>query len=160
MYLILEMYQLEYAFKSSPEKNERFIDAIHFGKKHKQKQLEMRLVGRGTHGSIFVSGASVYKRIPYKDDTGISTVCLRELDAFKKLKHPNVMDFLSIRCSSDYVYIEMEYIPHTLNSLIYDSTLEMLHIRSVCMQLTRGTSHIVVYVLCTPLFSVVFMFNL
>jgi len=102
----------------------------------------MRVIGKGTHGSIIESGNFAFKRILYKDETGISTVCLRELDAFKELRHPNVMHCLSIRSSLNYIYLEMDYIPYTLGSYTYGCKLDMVQIRSVIVQLLQG--------MCTP----------
>ena len=108
--------------------------------------LRFVAVGRGTHGEVFfdrVKGVAL-KRVRHTltPSEGVSVAVLRETRILHTLRHhPRILHLIDARFGTDSMFLEVEYLPHSLRDQMNRERLCRRAIARVALDLFAGIAH-------------------
>lgn len=107
----------------------------------------LRLINEGAYGKVWLhqKGAQVraVKELKCVDDEdGFTIVVVREIMILRDLHHVNVVRLHDIQISADTVYMTMEFLPMSLQTLIPKNGLRIPHVRQYTSDILHGLEYL------------------
>ncbi|AFM99358.1 serine/threonine kinase [Encephalitozoon hellem ATCC 50504] len=112
----------------------------------KMEYEKIRVVGEGTFGQVILArkGRARYalKKVN-KEREGLSVTTIREIQALRKISHPNIIKLIEVVVETDGdVYMVFPYFPYDLNKFIRSNRITSDEVKHIFYQIVKGVHYI------------------